>query len=117
MYAVRAFADTEREILACFKDCVPCCTWHYIYRKYGNFRRKNSWKYDKDLIDSLFKSVNFDKGLLHGDYTVFKGVDTIYHTTFQHGTGHYKDFYTDGTLMMEGIIPYIRPPYNIRRRE
>lgn len=105
MDAVRAFATTEREIFACFKECVPCCTWRYIYRKYDNFRTKNIWwDYDCDLVDSLFKSVNFDNGLLHGDYTVYKGTDTIYHTTFHHGTGHYKDFYVDGTLMMEGDV-------------
>lgn len=110
MHAVRAFANTERDIFACFKDCVPCCTWRYIYRKYGNVKsnelveRGNRWVYDRDLIDSLYKTVNFDNGLWHGDYTVYKGADTIYHTTFHHGTGHYKDFYVDGTVMMEGDI-------------
>ena len=110
MDAVRAFAYTTREIFACFKECVPCCTWHYIYRKYGNLKGKElvargrGWEQDRDLIDSLFKSVNFDNGLLHGDYTVYKGADTIYHTTFHHGTGRYKDFYVDGTLMMEGDV-------------
>lgn len=110
MDAVRAFATTEREIFACFKECVPCCTWHYIYRKYGNVNRRKFVKrgnrrgYGGDLIDSLFKSVNFDNGLLHGDYTVYKGTDTIYHTIFHHGTGHYKDFYVDGTVMMEGDV-------------
>ena len=110
MDAVRAFAYTTREIFACFKECVPCCTWHYIYRKYGNLKGKElvargrGWEQDRDLIDSLFKSVNFDNGLLHGDYTVYNGADTIYHTTFHHGTGRYKDFYVDGTLMMEGDV-------------
>ena len=110
MDAVRAFAYTTREIFSCFKECVPCCTWHYIYRKYGNLKGKElvargrGWEQDRDLIDSLFKSVNFDNGLLHGDYTVYKGADTIYHTTFHHGTGRYKDFYVDGTLMMEGDV-------------
>ena len=66
--------------------------------------RGRGWEQDRDLIDSLFKSVNFDNGLLHGDYTVYKGADTIYHTTFHHGTGRYKDFYVDGTLMMEGDV-------------
>lgn len=110
MYGVRAFASTEREISACFKESVPCCTWHYIYRKYSDIKSKElvkkggRWVYDRDLIDSLFKSVNFDNGLLHGDYTVYKGTDTIYHTTFHHGTGRYKDFYVDGTLMIEGDV-------------
>lgn len=110
MGEVRAFAGFEREILACFTKGLPCCTWHYIYRKYGNVNfgefvtRGNRRGYGGELIDSLFKSVNYDNGLLHGDYTVYKGADTIYHTTFHHGTGHYKDFYVDGQVMMEGDI-------------
>lgn len=110
MGRVRAFGDFEREIFACFTKGLPCCTWHYIYRKYENVNRRefetrgNRRGYGGDLIDSLFKSVNYDNGLLHGDYTVYKGADTIYHTTFHHGTGHYKDFYVDGTLMMEGDV-------------
>lgn len=110
MGEVRASADFEREIFACFTKGLPCCTWHYIYRKYSNVNlrefvtRGNRRGYGGDLIDSLFKSINYDNGLLHGDYTVYKGADTIYHTTFHHGTGHYKDFYVDGQVMMEGDI-------------
>ncbi|WP_294481556.1 hypothetical protein [uncultured Bacteroides sp.] len=110
MEKVRAYADMEREIFACFTKGLPCCTWHYIYRKYGNVNRRefvtrgNRRGYGGELIDSLFKSVNYDNGLLHGDYTVYKGADTIYHTTFHQGTGHYKDFYVDGQVMIEGDI-------------
>lgn len=110
MDEVRIFADIEREIFACFHKGLPCCTWQYIYRKYGNVNRRefvtrgNRRGYAGDLTDSLFKTVNYKNGLLHGDYTVYKGADTIYHTTFHEGTGHYKDFYAGGTVMMEGDI-------------
>lgn len=110
METVRGYAGIEREIFACFHQGLPCCTWQYIYRKYGNINRRefvtrgNRRGYGGDLIDSLFKTVNYKNGLLHGDYTVYKGADTIYHTTFHEGTGHYKDFYAGGTVMMEGDI-------------
>lgn len=110
MGRVRAFGDFEREIFACFTKGLPCCTWRYIYRMYENVNRRefvergNRRGYGGDLIDSLFKSVSYDNGLLHGNYTVYKGADTIYHTIFHHGTGHYKDFYVDGTVMLEGDI-------------
>lgn len=91
-------SEQRRNGSVCFNEGVPCCTWHYV-----SFKRPKEG--ESAPVDSMYRTIHFDDGLLHGDYVVYNNKrDTIYRTTFHHGTGHYKDFYANGKVIWEGDL-------------
>lgn len=91
--------DAGRDAVSVNGDCsffngVPCCQWTL----------ENSWR-NGEMWGSTIRIFNFNEGFLHGNYSVIssKG-DTLYTTTFENGTGYYKEYYPDGKILQEGQV-------------
>lgn len=91
---------------ACFNHGLPVCKWEFVIM--------DTERGDYYQEPHIYKTVEYEDGLISGDYLILKvteprpekgySADTIYHTRFEKGTGHYKDYYPNRKLRLEGML-------------
>lgn len=95
-------------ISACFNHGLPVCKWEYVIM--------DTERGDYYQEPHIYKTVEYEDGLISGDYLILKVLeprpemgyraDTIYHTRFEKGTGHYKDYYPNRKLRIDGMLKH-----------